>query len=152
MSQPLLKAEIQSYPHVKIHGDGMPYIAGMTMKVVELVEANQAYGWSPEGLHLQFPHLGLVKIHTALACYCVIKPNSTPRLKVVSPMARRHAWQTDPPRSPPRYAPLDSRLEFQVLAEALRAGLASIYNGALVQVFLAGEQRKALWTTTSRGA
>jgi uncharacterized protein (DUF433 family) len=69
MSQPLLKSDIPSYPHVDIHDDGVPYIAGTTMKIVELVEAKHAYGWSPEELFVQFPHLGLAKIHSALAYY-----------------------------------------------------------------------------------
>jgi len=29
----------------------VPYIAGTTMKVVELVTSVKAYGWSPEELH-----------------------------------------------------------------------------------------------------
>lgn len=62
-------AEFVSYPHVEIRDGGVPYIAGTTMKVVELVEANQAYDWSPEELFFQFPHLGLAKIHAALAYY-----------------------------------------------------------------------------------
>jgi len=39
------------------------------MKVVELVTAQTAYGWSPEELHFQFPHLTLGQIHSALAYY-----------------------------------------------------------------------------------
>ena len=44
MSQPLLKAEVLSYPHVEIHDDRVPYIAGTTMKIVELVDSKEAYG------------------------------------------------------------------------------------------------------------
>jgi len=39
------------------------------MKVVELVMAQQAHGWSPEELHFQFPDLPLGQIHSALAYY-----------------------------------------------------------------------------------
>ena len=39
------------------------------MKVVELVTAQQAHGWSPEELAFQFPHLTLGQIHSALAYY-----------------------------------------------------------------------------------
>jgi hypothetical protein len=39
------------------------------MKVVELVVEQQAYGWSPEELHLQHPYLTLGQIHSALAYY-----------------------------------------------------------------------------------
>lgn len=69
MSQPLRQPEIPSYPHVEIHSDGVPYIAGTTMKVVELVEAKQAYGLSPEELHFQFSHQTLGMVHGALAYY-----------------------------------------------------------------------------------
>ncbi|HRC84939.1 MAG TPA: DUF433 domain-containing protein [Thermoanaerobaculia bacterium] len=44
-------------------------MAGTTLKVVELVGAQQAHGWSPEELHFQFPHLTMAQIHGALAYY-----------------------------------------------------------------------------------
>jgi uncharacterized protein (DUF433 family) len=44
-------------------------IAGTTMKVIELVLDHLAYGWSPEELHFQHPHLTLGQIHSALAYY-----------------------------------------------------------------------------------
>lgn len=44
-------------------------IAGTTTKIVELVLDHTAYGWSPEELHLQHPHLSLGQIHSALAYY-----------------------------------------------------------------------------------
>lgn len=69
MSQPLLKADTASYPHIEIHDDGVPYIAGTTMKVVELVDSKEAYSWSPEELHFQFPHLTLGMVYGALAYY-----------------------------------------------------------------------------------
>ena len=48
---------------------GVPLIAGSTMKVVELVLEQAAYGWSPEELHFQHPYLSLGQIHSALAYY-----------------------------------------------------------------------------------
>ncbi len=57
------------YEHVVLDDNQTPIIAGTTMKVVELVQAHLAYGWSPEELHFQFPHLSLGKIHSALAYY-----------------------------------------------------------------------------------
>lgn len=47
----------------------IPMISGTDMKVTELVLAHIAYGWSPEELHFQFPHLTLGQIHSALAYY-----------------------------------------------------------------------------------
>jgi uncharacterized protein (DUF433 family) len=57
------------YEHIAIGEDGMPVIAGTTMKVIELVTQKIAYGWSPEELHLQHPSLTLGQIHSALAYY-----------------------------------------------------------------------------------
>ena len=57
------------YEHLQIDANGVPYIAGTTMKVVELVMAQLAYGWSPEELHFQHPYLTLGQIHSALAYY-----------------------------------------------------------------------------------
>lgn len=39
------------------------------MKVIELVEAQCAYGWSPEKIHLQHRYLSMGQIHSALAYY-----------------------------------------------------------------------------------
>jgi len=57
------------YEHVVIDENGVPVIAGTTMKVVELVAEKTAYGWSPEELHFQHPYLTLGQIHSALAYY-----------------------------------------------------------------------------------
>jgi len=57
------------YEHVVLDKAKVPVIAGTTMKVVELVLARIAYGWSPEELHFQFPHLTLGQIHSTLAYY-----------------------------------------------------------------------------------
>src|SRR5213080_571013 len=60
---------ITTYEHVQIDAGGVPIIAGTNMKVVELVMAQLAYGWSPEELHFQHPYLSLGQIHSALAYY-----------------------------------------------------------------------------------
>ncbi len=57
------------YEHVVLNQEGVPSIVGTTMKVVELVTAQAAYGWSPEELHFQFPYLTLGQIHSSLAYY-----------------------------------------------------------------------------------
>ena len=57
------------YQHIVLNQAGIPVIAGTTMKVVELVLDHKDYGWSPEELHLQHPHLSLGQIHSALAYY-----------------------------------------------------------------------------------
>ncbi len=57
------------YEHIMLNEDQVPGIADTTMKVVELVVEQQAYGWSPEELHFQHPYLTLGQIHSALAYY-----------------------------------------------------------------------------------
>src|SRR5215210_9155815 len=57
------------YEHIALNSDRVPTIADTTMKVVELVVEQQAYGWSPEELHFQHPNLTLGQIHSALAYY-----------------------------------------------------------------------------------
>ena len=57
------------YEHISLNEDRVPGIAGTTMKVVELVVEQRAYGWSPEELHFQHPDLTLGQIHSALAYY-----------------------------------------------------------------------------------
>lgn len=57
------------YEHIALDHEGVPYIDATTMKVVELVTAQRAYGWSPEELHFQYPQLTLGQVHSALAFY-----------------------------------------------------------------------------------
>lgn len=57
------------YEHIVLDERQIPHIVGTTMKVVELVMAHQAYGWNPEELAVQFPHLTLGQIFSALAYY-----------------------------------------------------------------------------------
>ncbi len=57
------------YPHISRNVDGAPLIEGTTMKVVELVMAHHAHGWSPEELHFQFPHISLGQVYAALGYY-----------------------------------------------------------------------------------
>ncbi len=57
------------YEHICLDERNMAFIAGTTMKVVELVAEKLAYGWSPEELHFQHPYLTLGQIYSALAYY-----------------------------------------------------------------------------------
>ena len=57
------------YEHVSLDDQRVPWIAGTTMKVIELVLDYQTYGWSPEELRFQHPYLTLGQIHSALAYY-----------------------------------------------------------------------------------
>jgi uncharacterized protein (DUF433 family) len=58
-----------TYEHIILDESAAPQIAGANTKVVELVLDHIAYGWSPEELRLQHPHLTLGQIYSALAYY-----------------------------------------------------------------------------------
>ena len=55
--------------HIEIDDQGVPWIAGGNTKVIEVVLDKLAYGWSPEEMHLQHPHLSLAQIHAAFSYY-----------------------------------------------------------------------------------
>ncbi|HVT60836.1 MAG TPA: DUF433 domain-containing protein [Thermoanaerobaculia bacterium] len=59
----------RNYPHLASDAQGAPVLAGTTMKVVELVMAQRAQGWSPEEMHFQYPSLPLRQIQAVLAYY-----------------------------------------------------------------------------------
>ncbi len=58
-----------TYAHIILDDQGVPWIGGANTKVVELVAEVKAYGWSPEELAYQHPHLSLAQVHSALAYY-----------------------------------------------------------------------------------
>jgi len=55
--------------HIEIDDEGVAWITGANTKVIEVVLGKLAYGWSPEEIHFQHPHLSLAQIHSALAYY-----------------------------------------------------------------------------------
>ncbi|MEG3846205.1 DUF433 domain-containing protein [Microcoleus sp. herbarium19] len=57
------------YKYVELDEKNVPIIAGTTMKVIELVQAHLAYGWSPAELHLNHRYLTMSQIHSAFAYY-----------------------------------------------------------------------------------
>lgn len=57
------------YKHIQLDDEQVPMIEGTSMKVVELITSHQVYGWSPEELYFQYPHIALSKIYSALAYY-----------------------------------------------------------------------------------
>ncbi len=56
----LIKTE---HKYVELDKRNVPIIAGTTMKVVELVMAHRAYGWSPEEIHLNHRYLTRSQFH-----------------------------------------------------------------------------------------
>ena len=60
---------ITAAAHVEIDDDGVAWIDGTKVKVIEVVIDKIAHGSSPEEIHFQYPHLSLAQIHAALAYY-----------------------------------------------------------------------------------
>lgn len=54
---------------IELDQNGVPWITGANTKVVEVVLDKIAYGWSPEEMHHQHPHLSMAQIHAALSYY-----------------------------------------------------------------------------------
>jgi len=57
------------YEHIILNEEKVPIIAGTKTKVTALILDKVAYGWSPEELQYQHPHLTLGQIYSALAYY-----------------------------------------------------------------------------------
>jgi uncharacterized protein (DUF433 family) len=55
--------------HIYLDEDGVAWITDANTKVIEVVLDKTAYGWSPEEMHEQHPHLSLAQIYAALAYY-----------------------------------------------------------------------------------
>ena len=54
---------------IELDGQGVAWIGGTKVKVTEIILDKIAYGWSPEEIHFQHPHLSLAQIHGALTYY-----------------------------------------------------------------------------------
>jgi uncharacterized protein (DUF433 family) len=94
------------YQHVVLDEAGVPPIAGTTMKVIELVLDQTAYGWSAEELRFQHPYLSLGQIHSALAYYWYHKE------ALDADIARRQELVAELRRTTP-VSPLVARLKSQ---------------------------------------
>ena len=59
------------YKYIELNENNVPfpYIAGTTMKVIELVSGHLAFGWSPEEIKFQHPYLSMSQIYSTLAYY-----------------------------------------------------------------------------------
>jgi uncharacterized protein (DUF433 family) len=58
-----------AYKYIELNEQNVPIVAGTTMKVIELIRAHIAYGWSPAELHLNHRYLTMSQIHSAFAYY-----------------------------------------------------------------------------------
>lgn len=57
------------YKYIQLNDQSVPILTGTTMKVIELVMAQMAYGWSADELLVQHPYLSMSQIYSALAYY-----------------------------------------------------------------------------------
>lgn len=55
--------------HVRLDKSGVAWVDDTKVKVVEVILDHLAYGYSPEEIHLQHPHLSLAQVHAAFAYY-----------------------------------------------------------------------------------
>ena len=98
----VMNTALEFQSHVAIDNNGCAWIDDSNVKVVEVVRDHIAYGWSPEEIHWQHPHLGLAQIYAALAYYhdnraamdteiqkSLETANTAARLAADSPIARR---------------------------------------------------------------
>ncbi|MEM6517819.1 MAG: DUF433 domain-containing protein [Cyanobacteria bacterium P01_D01_bin.71] len=58
-----------AYPHIGLDQKRVPIILGTNLKVVELVMAQKAYGWTPEEIQINHRNLSMGQIYAALAYY-----------------------------------------------------------------------------------
>ena len=91
------------YEHIVLRDGQVPEIAGTTMKVIELVMAQQASGLSPDELAFEFPYLTLGQIHSALAYYW------DHQAELDEDIARRLAWVDEMQKNTPE-PPIVARL------------------------------------------
>ncbi|MCI0464427.1 MAG: DUF433 domain-containing protein [Gemmataceae bacterium] len=55
--------------HIVLDERGRGWIDDTNVKVIEVVLDKLGYGWTPEEMHAQHPHLSLAQIHAALSYY-----------------------------------------------------------------------------------
>jgi uncharacterized protein (DUF433 family) len=53
--------------HIEVDENGVAWISGANVKVIEIALDKLAHGSSPEEMHFQYPHLSLAQIHAALS-------------------------------------------------------------------------------------
>lgn len=54
---------------IEVDEQGVAWISGSKVKVIEVATDRLAHGSSPEEMHFQYPHLSLAQIYAALAYY-----------------------------------------------------------------------------------
>ncbi|MCC6392359.1 MAG: DUF433 domain-containing protein [Bryobacterales bacterium] len=60
---------------IELDPEGVAWIGDTKVKVIEVVLDKIAYGWSPEEIHFQHPHLSLAQIRRAYLLLRESAPN-----------------------------------------------------------------------------
>jgi uncharacterized protein (DUF433 family) len=81
------------YKYIQLNENGVPVIADTTMKVIELMTSVKAYGWNPDELHANYPHLSMSQIHSALAYYWDHKADIDAEIERIDQWAARARQQ-----------------------------------------------------------
>jgi len=55
--------------HIRLDDAGVAWVDDTQVKVIEIALDKVAFGWTPDQMHEQHPHLSLAQIHAALAYY-----------------------------------------------------------------------------------
>ena len=58
-----------TYEHIVVDDQGVPHIAGTTMKVIQIARDHLGSRWDAEQIVIQYPHLSRPQVHSALAYY-----------------------------------------------------------------------------------
>lgn len=57
------------YKHIVLNDQQVPIIEGSTMKVIEIVMAQRAHGWTPEEIYINHRYLTMSQVYGALSYY-----------------------------------------------------------------------------------
>jgi uncharacterized protein (DUF433 family) len=79
---------IEPVSHVRVDDRGVAWIDESSVKVVEVITDHIAYGYSPEEIRLQYPHLSLAQIYAAFAYYSTpLAANWRPKAVSLAPIS-----------------------------------------------------------------
>ena len=82
---------------IELDGQGVAWIGGTKVKVIEVVLDKIANGWSPEEIHFQHQHLSLAQIHAALTYYYENQNNLDAQIRRRLEEAKKLAPQVSDP-------------------------------------------------------
>jgi uncharacterized protein (DUF433 family) len=88
-------AKTDALPHVQRDANGLAWVDDTNVKVVEVVMSKQAYGFTPEEMHEQYPHLSLAQIHAALTYYYDHREELDAEIARRAKLARKLRAQTE---------------------------------------------------------